>query len=233
MKTADPAAQDVLRSVPWIASAGESTIARLAAASTLRRFAAGEPIQHRDEVAEHMLVVASGRVEMSVTNVEGRRLIIAYMGPGRVTSLVPVIDGRSATYTATAHDDDTTVLMIPRDAFLAAMREVPALAQGVIAHLCRRARNAYNFLADSSLLPSQQRIARLLLSLHRASAARGRGAAGFSVDLSQESLAGMMSVSRQRLNLELKALERAGVLRLAYARIDVIDTAALARIAGE
>lgn len=232
-KPADACADEILRDVPWIAATGEETLLRLAAASKLRRYGAGEPVQHRDASADHVLVVAAGRLEISVTNVEGRRLIVAYLGPGRVSSLVPVIDGRPSTYTATAHDDETAVLLIPREVFLATMRDEPALAQGVIAHLCRRARNAYNFLADSSLLPSQQRIARLLLSLHRASAGRVRGSAGFSVDLSQESLAGMLSVSRQRLNLELKSLEREGVLRLAYARIDVIDAPALARIAGE
>ncbi|WP_416366551.1 Crp/Fnr family transcriptional regulator [Sphingomonas aurantiaca] len=57
-----------------------------------------------------------------------------------------------------------------------------------------------------------------------------RAAGGDSVALRQEDIAAMIGVSRQTLNKALKAMEREGVIALAYARIRVVDAEGLRRL---
>jgi len=82
--------------------------------------------------------------------------------------------------------------------------------------ICSRQRSALSFMAHSIAQPIGVRLARTL-----AGAARSSG--GAELHVRQEDLAAMIGVSRQTINKELKALERAGMVQLAYGRIVVRD----------
>jgi CRP-like cAMP-binding protein len=51
------------------------------------------------------------------------------------------------------------------------------------------------------------------------------------VDVRQEQLATMLSVSRQTVNQALKELEAKGLVRLAYGKVEIVDLEALRRLA--
>lgn len=51
------------------------------------------------------------------------------------------------------------------------------------------------------------------------------------IQLSQEQLAQMLTCSRQTINQELQALEKLGVLKLAFKKIEIIDQEQLHRLA--
>ena len=77
------------------------------------------------------------------------------------------------------------------------------------------------------MLPLRARIARMLLMLL---AQHGRdGHSGLEIDLklSQDEFADMLGITRQSLNRELKALEKQGLIGIAYSRITLHEVALL------
>ena len=97
----------------------------------------------------------------------------------------------------------------------------------------RRIRLLFGQVEDLNTLPLRARLAKQLLHL-----ARSYGVPNTPVDdeqrislqLAQEELAQLLGASRQRVNQELKSLEREGVIRVESTGLVVCEREALLRI---
>jgi CRP-like cAMP-binding protein len=108
-------------------------------------------------------------------------------------------------------------------AFARAAERMPALYHDVGRLVCQHQRIALEFIAETLSLPVAARLAKLLLG--RLDDADG------VLHVRQEEVAVMLGVSRQTLNRHLRALAAQGAIRLAYARIAIVDRAVLRRLA--
>jgi CRP-like cAMP-binding protein len=97
----------------------------------------------------------------------------------------------------------------------------------------RRIRQLFGLVEDLNTLPLRSRLAKQLLhlarsygvpSLHHGSETR------IGLHLAQEELAQLLGASRQRVNQELKAMEREEILRIEPGGLVVRDREALLRI---
>ena len=84
----------------------------------------------------------------------------------------------------------------------------------------------YQALAAQSLMAMPSRLARVLLS-------QVRGPGPHTLVLTQADLADMLGITRQSLNVELKRLERKGMVGLGRGRIDIQDQAQSAQLAND
>jgi CRP/FNR family cyclic AMP-dependent transcriptional regulator len=123
------------------------------------------------------------------------------------------------------------VLHIPRTVFVQASHEDMGLAQTLPRGLCKRSRALYGSASASALAPFRVRVARALLSLLPAHGIRQGETVSIKLKLSQEEFAALLGATRQSVNRELKALESAGLISLAYSSICVLDCDALTAIA--
>jgi CRP-like cAMP-binding protein len=97
----------------------------------------------------------------------------------------------------------------------------------------RRIRQLYGLVEDLNTLPLRARLAKQLVHL-----ARSYGSASLShnsetrigLQLAQEELAQLLGASRQRVNQELKTMEREGIIRIEPAGLVVRDRQALMRL---
>jgi len=222
-------ALQVLSRAGWFRQCPAATLELLLHGARLRAYDAGSTVVHRGEPVDRVAVVLSGSLEMSSTTAAGRRFVIAYMAPGELLGIIPLIDGRGAIYDTVAHEP-SRVLTLADHAFRAAVDADAELRWRVMRALVGRARRLHASLTDTSVLPVPVRLARVLLSLR---AAYGIEGDAIALQVSQEGLAAMLGVPRQRINAELKALERDGVLRMAYRRIALLDEQALRERAQE
>lgn len=179
-----------------------------------------------------LYVVVAGALEHARPQPSGRRFVLRYVPPGAVIGLVPVLDEQGALSDMRAHGD-TTIILIPRHPLRALLERQPTLLFRLTTELCRRIRMFDTHIEHLALLPLRQRVAHALLSL-----ANGYGrtsSAGIEIGLkvSQDDLAAMLSVSRQRLNAELRLLVAEGLVTARYSRITVIDHVRLAARAGD
>jgi CRP/FNR family transcriptional regulator, cyclic AMP receptor protein len=223
----EPQLIDALRPVRWLAGLAPTTLALLLRNSRLRTYAAGTRVMRRNDRVEWLYVVVTGSLELSTTTAAGRRHVSSYLEPGQAFGLIPLLDDRGAIHDAVAHETSRLLTVAASD-FHVALQADPALQARMLSLLASRSRRLYASVAASSVQALPMRLARLLLSL-RAAYGTESGADGATIGLrvSQESLAEMLGVPRQRLNAELKAMERAGIVRMGYSRIVVLDEAAL------
>ncbi len=223
----------VLQAVPWLALADAGVLAQMAAQSRMRKLDDRQCVALSGRAFHHLVVVASGRIELSQSSAAGKRRVIGLLGPGQVFGLIPVLDGESVIHDAHAQGS-ATVAMLPRASLLAGMQASHRLTLGVVNMLCQRSRLIYESLSDHSLLPLRGRIARSLLGLATAYglAPIDGGEIAPDVHISQADLGDLLGVSRQNLNVELKKLERAGLLRMAYNHISLCDVAGLRQLLG-
>lgn len=206
------------------------TLEHLLADARLQRHAAGKQVSQRGQIMPDLLFVVEGSLEVSMEDGEGRRSICWYNGPGQWLGLISVIDQKNAIHDARAHAE-VVLLHVPRQTFLRVLEQDPGLARYCLQVLCERSRSLYENLAAGGLLPLRARIARLLLMLLDQHGRDGQSGQEIALKLSQDEFADMLGVTRQSLNRELKALEKQGLITIAYSRITLREVALLQQMA--
>ncbi len=227
--TMSTGAIDELMASP-LAALGEQLLPQLQALGTLKRLHAGQQFQSRGDRIEHVAVVKSGAMRIFRLSPEGRVHVLRSIGAGQAFNLLPVLEGGPAINDADAAEE-TELLLIPRTPFLALMERDAALRDAVHRIIYARSRMAYDELADMVLLTLRQRCARVLVSMAQLQHAVGVMPASVSLVVTQTGLSDMLGYSRPKVNLELKALQRAGLIVLSYNRIQIPDLALLAAVA--
>ncbi len=113
----------------------------LIASGTPHRFAPGETVFRKGDPGDHLIILETGSVEVSVTAVDGRKSVIATLGAGELLGEMAVLDGaaRSADVQAL---EACEVHLVQRASVLNVVTQDPQAALWVIEVLCERLRNA-------------------------------------------------------------------------------------------
>jgi CRP/FNR family transcriptional regulator, cyclic AMP receptor protein len=221
-----------LQSVPWLAHSSALAQDTLLAQASLRRLDKQQAVFHRGDPIEHLWVVVQGQIEVSVVGADGRRFVAAQVPAGEAVGFIPLLDGQGAIHDARAVLP-TTLLRLPRAAFLAAMQADVELLQAVLRLILARGRRLNEWRAEITMRPLAPRLARLLVGLARSVGAPGGDPSTVELAISQDDLAAMVGVTRQALNPEIKTMERAGLLELAYKRVVLRNLAGLQSLIDE
>lgn len=221
---------EILARQPWMAQAEPQALERLAAASRLVRYTAGQIVSSRGEPATALVVVVSGRLEICMHGRDGRRHVIRQAGPGALFGLVPIIDQRPSIHDAIAQNG-LVLLQVPKEPLLDELQHRPRLAMGLLALICQRSRRIYDLLAYQQLLSLDARVADLLIAVWRDVSPEDRAARELHV--TQTDLSDMLGVSRQSLNTCLRNLEQRQLIERMHGRIRLLDREALRRYASE
>ena len=189
-------------------------------------------VTREGEPVDDLLIVADGTLEGSRLGRDGRRHVIGILAAGQPLHLLPVVDRAPATHDIRTRGTATLVL-VPRDAFLAAFDADAALARAVLRLLCERIRMLSAIIAEEALLPLPVRVARALERLigYFGLVEPDTPADALRLRIGQEEFADLLGVTRQSANRELRQLERQGVVRLGRETVDVLDREVLLGIA--
>ncbi len=141
-------------------------------------------------------------------------------------------DGDRRTHDAYAHGD-TTLLCVSRGDFKNILSQHVELYEALLRLHARRIRQLYGLVEDMNTLPLRARLAKQLVHLVRTYGVpvAGDGAEmRIGLHLAQEELAQLLGASRQRVNQELKTMEREDTIRIESAGVIIRDHPALLRI---
>lgn len=175
-------------------------------------------------------IVLNGAMRMSSTTAAGDEYVYAMLGPGSYYGIGSLLSDTRTLVDAQAVGP--TSLIVIRGAELLGLLEArPWLWRHVARLLHRRLTLALTVVSDLALTPLSQKIVRRLLS-QAMSAGEDLRQAPVELRLTQTDLARMLGVSRSKINVALKRLEREGLLRLKYRRIVLKDGARLCELAG-
>lgn len=216
--------RELLRTGRWFAGLPDDLQTRLLDAAALRHAGAGEHVIARGDDAAGLFAVVDGAVRMSGQSEAGREVLHMVIEPPSWFGELSVIDSLPRTQNAIA-DADTSLLHVPRRAIEAILDAEPRYWRDVALLLAHKFRLAVLALEDVAQVPPKVRVARRLSLM-----IEGYGDHTHprrTVELRQEQLAQMLSVSRQTANAALKELEAAGLIKLAYGEIEVLDAPGL------
>jgi CRP/FNR family transcriptional regulator len=182
--------EDLLRTTPIFRRLGADDRARIAAATRSKTFEKGETIFEEASPSDFFYTIASGRVKVFKMTPAGKDVILELFGPGDPFGAVAVYEGRPFPASAVALEE-TTCLMIPRQAFFALLEQHPTLVRGLLLGLTHRLIELTNRLAELSGGRVEPRFARLFLKLATEMGRPDRGGTFIPMALSRQELADM------------------------------------------
>ncbi|MBF5004721.1 Crp/Fnr family transcriptional regulator [Diaphorobacter caeni] len=195
------------------------------AASSRRLLSKGEQLFGLGSAPRAMFVVLTGRLQVSILSEEGRQFFASFLPPGHWFGEIPLLDEGARAFYAEAVEPSEVAVLAAQD-FWQIVNSDPAAMLAVMRLSCSRFRAAVAWIEDASLHPFNVRLASRLLSL----SAMGGEEQG-ALRISQEMLAAQLGSARQTVNRQLQAWSQQRLIQLRYGTIELLDIAALRRIA--
>jgi CRP-like cAMP-binding protein len=216
----------------WFASLSPSLRHDILRCTYVKRFKDGELIAARGDPPEEWVACAKGAVRVGSTSVSGKQITLTYVEPGIWFGDVAIFDGDRRTHDAYAHGD-TTIVCVARADFRKILDAHTELYEALLALQSRRIRLLFGLVEDLNTLPLRARLAKQLIHLGRSYGVQSLAdpdEVRISLQLAQEELAQLLGASRQRVNQELKQMEREGAIRVEPAGLTIRDRDALLRV---
>jgi CRP-like cAMP-binding protein len=211
--------ETMLRESLWAAALSADELDQVVREAYERRVSIGGYAVRRGDPADHWFGVIDGLVKMSVSQPDGR--LSTFTG---VTAGGWAGEGSLLKAGRWGYDDvavrNTRIACIPRHTFERLVATSVAFNHFLLSHLNARLSLFIGLVEFDRLLGPDARVARCLASLFDPDL---YPRAGSFVQLSQEEIGLLSAVSRQRTNEALHGLERAGLLRIEFGGVTVLD----------
>ena len=216
----------------WFSSLSPSLKHDILRCAYVKRYKDGDLITARGEPPEEWIACARGAVRVSSTSISGKQITLTYVEPGIWFGDVSIFDGDRRTHDAYAHGD-STILCVAKADFKKILASHVELYEALLRLHARRIRQLYGLVEDLNTLPLRARLAKQLLHLVRSYGVPSLSDGSevrIGLHLAQEELAQLLGASRQRVNQELKSMEREEVIRIEPGGLVIRNRPALMRI---
>ena len=216
----------------WFSSLSPSLRHDILRCAYVKRYRDSELICARGEPPEEWIACAKGAVRVSSTSISGKQITLTYVEPGIWFGDVSIFDGDRRTHDAYAHGDTTTLCVAKAD-FKKILASHVELYEALLRLHARRIRQLYGLVEDLNTLPLRARLAKQLIHLVRSYGIPSLSDSSeirIGLHLAQEELAQLLGASRQRVNQELKTMERENTIRIEPGGLVIKDRAALMQI---
>ena len=216
----------------WFSTLSPSLRHDILRCAYVKRYKDSELISARGDPPEEWIACARGAVRVSSTSISGKQITLTYVEPGIWFGDVSIFDGDRRTHDAYAHGE-TTILCVARADFKKILASHAELYEAMLRLHARRIRQLYGLVEDLNTLPLRARLAKQLLHLVRSYGVPSLSHATevrIGLHLAQEELAQLLGASRQRVNQELKSMERDEAIRIEPGGLIVRNREALMRI---
>lgn len=190
-----------------------------------RHFGAREVIFHGGDQPDHVFQLAKGSVALCNYSVDGQEIILTKYQSGDWFGDTGIMDGRPRINTAIALGE-ADLLALNRADFNQLCERHPQIQRSFSLMQANHIRMLLNLLVDASLLRLPGRVLRTIQRLLVSQGKQDSDGLQY-IECSHEELARYVAASRQSTSIELKKLEKEGILRSAYGKIYVLDSAAL------
>jgi CRP/FNR family cyclic AMP-dependent transcriptional regulator len=176
--------------------------------TTTKKFATRETIYSQGQIAETVLYIQKGRVELSVASKTDKDAVVAILGPGNFFGEACLAGEATRTKTASALAP-TVLQVIEKDEMIRALHDEPALSHRFLCYMVLRKTRIEEDLIDQLSQSSEKRLARALLLLAgKGNQSKLNGFAG----ISQGTLATMIGTTRSRVNAFMNKFRKLGFI---------------------
>lgn len=224
--------RDAINNGRWFSSLSPTLRHDILRCACVKRYKDGELIAARGEPPAAWIACVKGAVRVSSTSISGKQVTLTYVEPGIWFGDVAIFDGDRRTHDAYAHGE-TVVLWVVKADFKKILAAHVELYEALLRLHARRIRQLYGLVEDLNTLPLRARLAKQLLHLERSygiPSLSDNSEIRIGLQLAQEELAQLLGASRQRVNQELKSMEREKAIRIEPGGLVIRSCEALLRI---
>ena len=129
-----------------------------------RTFGTGEHVFFEGDQATFLPIILAGKIKMVRYPEAGKEIIIGMFQAGEIFAIPPAMDGKQFPATAVAIED-SSLLMVPRNEFLAMMESSSEFSSLVLNRMCGILRDRAVTVQIMATPSAEQRIATVLLRL--------------------------------------------------------------------
>lgn len=213
----------------WFSSLSPTLRHDILRRARVRRYADGALMAVRGESASGWIACARGAIRVCGTTLTGKETTLDYVEPGQWLGEIALLDGGPRTHDACAHGE-TTVLHLAQPDFQAILADHTELYEALLREFALRTRRLYEQVEDLKTLDLRARLAKQLLALAARYGITDGHHIRITLRLAQQELAQLLGASRQRINEQLKRLERQDTIRMDDGALIVCDEALLRRM---
>lgn len=193
---------------------------KIRAAATAVRYQDGAILHAHGDDKPGLSIVRSGAVRFGLVDADGTYIATSLLGEGHCFGEATLFAGRARTHDAVAVGE-TVIEQIDKARFDRLFDQEPDLARALLNATTRRLYSALDFMDDLRRLPLPVRTAKLVALM--ANSAKQDG----SIACNQADLAFTLGVSRVSVGKALGDLQKEGILKLGYGKIDIPSRARL------
>ncbi|MFC6841697.1 Crp/Fnr family transcriptional regulator [Xanthomonas theicola] len=172
--------------------------------------APGSVLFFKHDPSSFVGVLVRGRLYKVLYGPDGQELIVGTIEPGGLVDEAALLEPHGRSFTVIAFDA-STVLKLSRRHF-ATLMDSPLLQQRIDALLRMRLRQALDSLESMCLHRLEVRLARYVLRQLELHDWQRGGSCAIALPPTQSILAAMLNVSRSKLNAQLQAWKRSGLV---------------------
>lgn len=201
---------------------------------TVKTLSRGEVLCEQGDPGDSVMIVKSGLLKACVFSLQGKEIVLDYLGPGSLIGELAVFDRNPRGATVAAVEKSEAFVMQRRD-FIPFLEKHPKVAIGALGALSTRLRRTNQLLESSTSLAMGPKLAKGMMRLaadHGTSEpCLGENCGGVSFSLSQGELGNYVNLSRENVNRQLKEWQGQGIITLSRGKITITDEDALEDIA--
>jgi CRP/FNR family cyclic AMP-dependent transcriptional regulator len=210
--------RELLASVSIFSSLGDAELELLLQSTTTKQLKPKEVLCRKGDPGNQLYGVLSGSLKVTTTGVDGKDVMFGLMGAGEVIGEIALLDGeeRSATVTAV---EKTELLTLHRRELIPFLEKNPAAAIGLSVVLASRVRQLSDRAEDRQTMPLPGRIAKRLLALSEQYGKHPIVGGPVEVRMPQQDLADLVGTTRESVNKQLRAWQKAGIVELGRGKV--------------
>jgi CRP-like cAMP-binding protein len=225
-----PLRLDVLAHTPYFRGLNRAEIEAIDRRMQVRGYVAGEVVYRVGEPADHLFILATGRVKVLRPSLEGSHVLVDVITPGALFGSVAALGDADYPDTAEALTVACALRMSATD-FRALLREHPHVALTVLDDVAARLEQAHQTIRRLSGGTVEQRIAATLLTLADKLGQPLGDSTLLQLPLTRADLAAMTGTTTESVSRTLSALRRAGLIDTGRRWTAVTDRTGLAKLA--
>jgi len=217
--------RELLRASLWTKSLSPVQLARIESETIVRDLPVGVPVCRKGEPVEHWIGLIDGLVKMTSVTPEGKTTTFTGLTSGGWFGEGSLLRDKERRYDVVTLRESRVAYM-PRATFDWLLDNDIQFNRFLLMQLNERLSQFIAMVEYERLLEPDARVARSLAGLFNPVLYPDQQR---DVQLSQEEIGYLSGVSRQRVNQALKVLENAGLVKVQYGRVHVIDLEGLRR----
>jgi CRP-like cAMP-binding protein len=221
----------ILGKVPFFQDLSSSDLEWVNSQFHQQDYRVDEAIYLSAEPAEQFFVVADGRVKLLRHSLTGRDILLDLLTSGEYFG-AHSMQGKDVYPDTAQAQTDCCILVISRAKFQQVLERYPSVSLKMIEIMARRLLSANERVHQLSAMPTESRIASLLLMLVEKFGEHGEHGLLLQVPLSREDLAGMAGTTTETASRVMSQFQRDGLIKSGREWVAVTNLESLREIAG-